>query len=378
MSLPSCAESCLAGYESASTIAGCNAADIARICSNTTFISSITCCIVDTRNTADQVACVTYAQNLCSADGVSRLPTSASCPASSTSSRRSSSNPTSSSVLTESSLPGSSSTPQTSQLSSSKTPSTPTTSNIPTTSSPLSAPATSRPTTSSATSSTSSSVTPAAATSSGLSSGAEAGITIKVLGIVAILALIVLLLRPRKSSKDVLNTEESHPGDLELPTESDTHEMERKNLTSEHSASAAYWSTDPNLPELLTNEDAKGNINTEQDYAPYSAGSPSSPTAVELSAENPVFLRHDSQTHYESYRPPVELEPTPEPNTTGLNEMAADTRPRSPSESSQSSSRMEELQAKRDKIRAEKKTLAESPRAGRNGSRIGTRDDGRA
>ncbi|CZR50689.1 uncharacterized protein PAC_00563 [Phialocephala subalpina] len=83
--LPSCATSCLTNYESSSSIAGCNSIDIACICSNTSFLSGIACCLAAQCSAADQQAAVTYALNLCKANQVTNLPTAVSCTSTATS-----------------------------------------------------------------------------------------------------------------------------------------------------------------------------------------------------------------------------------------------------------------------------------------------------
>ncbi|KAF8863363.1 hypothetical protein BDZ45DRAFT_119052 [Acephala macrosclerotiorum] len=83
--LPSCATTCLTAFESGSSIAGCNSIDIACICSNTSFLSSIACCLAAQCSLADQQAATTYALNLCKANAVTNLPTAVSCTSTATS-----------------------------------------------------------------------------------------------------------------------------------------------------------------------------------------------------------------------------------------------------------------------------------------------------
>ncbi|KOS16777.1 Cell wall protein 1 [Escovopsis weberi] len=71
--LPSCAKSCVndyVGVGSTSIIAGCKALDVACICSNSNFISDLSCCLSDACGEADQKAAVEFAAQICSSAGV--------------------------------------------------------------------------------------------------------------------------------------------------------------------------------------------------------------------------------------------------------------------------------------------------------------------
>jgi len=77
--LPTCAQSCVAGFTSGSQIGGCSSVDIVCICSSSTFLSGIACCLAGKCDAADQQAATEYAQNLCKASGVTNLPSAVSC-----------------------------------------------------------------------------------------------------------------------------------------------------------------------------------------------------------------------------------------------------------------------------------------------------------
>lgn len=209
ISLPRCAQSCVTQYTSGSTIGGCNSLDIACICSNNDFLSNIACCVARVCDQADQQATISYAQQLCALDGVTNLPTDASCSSSSSSSS------SASSASSASSTKGTS------------------------TSSTVS-------TTDSAYSPTSSPVVPGLSTSKhGLSTGAKAGIAIGAVGVLLIALLIAFLVRRRRHR--VSNAPEAqgigpstprggwlHPytGVQELPGKKPTHTIARKELAT--------------------------------------------------------------------------------------------------------------------------------------------------
>lgn len=76
--LPPCAETCAAAFTTPGEVAGCNGQNIACICSNSTFISSIACCLSANCDAADQVIATGYAQQLCGDNGVT-VPSAVSC-----------------------------------------------------------------------------------------------------------------------------------------------------------------------------------------------------------------------------------------------------------------------------------------------------------
>ncbi|QSZ29743.1 hypothetical protein DSL72_004260 [Monilinia vaccinii-corymbosi] len=78
--LPTCAQSCVGEYTSGSKIAGCSNIDIGCICSNSTFLSGISCCLTPACGDADKQIAVAYAQNLCKIAGVTNLPDAVTCP----------------------------------------------------------------------------------------------------------------------------------------------------------------------------------------------------------------------------------------------------------------------------------------------------------
>lgn len=77
--LPTCAQSCVTRYTSGSEIGGCTNLDVACICSNSSFLSGIACCLADACEAADEATAVAYAQNLCRTAGVTNLPSAVSC-----------------------------------------------------------------------------------------------------------------------------------------------------------------------------------------------------------------------------------------------------------------------------------------------------------
>ncbi|TEY82953.1 hypothetical protein BOTCAL_0026g00160 [Botryotinia calthae] len=83
--LPTCAQSCVTQYTTGSQIAGCASLDIACICSNSSFLNGIACCLADACDTEDEQTAVTYAQNLCRTSGVTNLPSVVSCASSASS-----------------------------------------------------------------------------------------------------------------------------------------------------------------------------------------------------------------------------------------------------------------------------------------------------
>ncbi|KAJ5032438.1 uncharacterized protein L3040_009043 [Drepanopeziza brunnea f. sp. 'multigermtubi'] len=79
--LPSCATPCVLEYTTGGgqTIAGCDRLSVDCICANDSFLDSIACCLVKSCTKEEQTGVVTFAQNICSANGVTDLPTSIVC-----------------------------------------------------------------------------------------------------------------------------------------------------------------------------------------------------------------------------------------------------------------------------------------------------------
>ncbi|KAI4740057.1 hypothetical protein E4T44_15197, partial [Aureobasidium sp. EXF-8845] len=75
-SIPSCAMSCI----STALPANCNL-NPQCICSDASFISTISCCVSTACDTAGQQAALGYAKQICAPVGVTNLPTAASCAA---------------------------------------------------------------------------------------------------------------------------------------------------------------------------------------------------------------------------------------------------------------------------------------------------------
>ncbi|KAI5211569.1 hypothetical protein E4T42_06007 [Aureobasidium subglaciale] len=73
-SIPSCATSCI----SQALPASCNL-DPKCICSDASFISTISCCVSTACDTSGQSAALAYASQICAPVGVTNLPTAASC-----------------------------------------------------------------------------------------------------------------------------------------------------------------------------------------------------------------------------------------------------------------------------------------------------------
>jgi len=73
-SIPSCAMSCI----STALPASCNL-NPQCICSDASFISTISCCVSTACDTSGQQAALAYAKQICAPVGVTNLPTAASC-----------------------------------------------------------------------------------------------------------------------------------------------------------------------------------------------------------------------------------------------------------------------------------------------------------
>ncbi|KAH0360362.1 hypothetical protein KCU65_g9441, partial [Aureobasidium melanogenum] len=73
-SIPSCAQTCI----SQALPASCNL-DPKCICSDASFISTISCCVSTACDVTGQQAALAYAKQICAPVGVTNLPTAASC-----------------------------------------------------------------------------------------------------------------------------------------------------------------------------------------------------------------------------------------------------------------------------------------------------------
>ncbi|KAI8629273.1 hypothetical protein F5Y19DRAFT_95634 [Xylariaceae sp. FL1651] len=81
--LPDCAKNCLAKFTTGDSIGDCSRLDAKCICSSSSFINGIACCLAGVCNAADQQSAVNYAVNFCDTQGVTNLPTSVTCVSSS-------------------------------------------------------------------------------------------------------------------------------------------------------------------------------------------------------------------------------------------------------------------------------------------------------
>lgn len=75
--LPTCAQGCASEFFSGGSYGGCGT-DPKCICANQDFIGNVACCLVDACNEADQQSAITFAQQICSANGVD-VPDQVSC-----------------------------------------------------------------------------------------------------------------------------------------------------------------------------------------------------------------------------------------------------------------------------------------------------------
>ncbi|KAK3670106.1 hypothetical protein LTR78_010046 [Recurvomyces mirabilis] len=78
VSLPPCASTCVSqgpGFGS------CGTFDVKCICSDTTLLADLACCVSTACSAADQQNTIDYANSLCAGQGVSDLPQSATCSA---------------------------------------------------------------------------------------------------------------------------------------------------------------------------------------------------------------------------------------------------------------------------------------------------------
>ncbi|EME39382.1 hypothetical protein DOTSEDRAFT_107276, partial [Dothistroma septosporum NZE10] len=71
--LPSCAQSCITNY------GGCNQVDVKCICTNTSLLETLSCCVSQKCDAAGTAAVIKFADSLCGSFGVTTLPTAATC-----------------------------------------------------------------------------------------------------------------------------------------------------------------------------------------------------------------------------------------------------------------------------------------------------------
>ncbi|KAK7542561.1 uncharacterized protein J3D65DRAFT_220608 [Phyllosticta citribraziliensis] len=105
--LPVCAQSCVGN-----DFGGCQTLDVACICGNKPLIAGLACCVSQRCNLDDQTNVIDFANRLCRPRGVNDLPTTATCP-SSTSSVPTSTAPPSSAAPTGAAPTGNATTPGT-------------------------------------------------------------------------------------------------------------------------------------------------------------------------------------------------------------------------------------------------------------------------
>ncbi|KAB2571564.1 putative cfem domain protein [Lasiodiplodia theobromae] len=72
--LPQCAQSCVG-----TDFGGCSTLDVECICNNKDLITGLACCVSTSCDAADQQTVIDFAQNLCKPQGVTDLPTTATC-----------------------------------------------------------------------------------------------------------------------------------------------------------------------------------------------------------------------------------------------------------------------------------------------------------
>ncbi|GAM90670.1 hypothetical protein ANO11243_087150 [Dothideomycetidae sp. 11243] len=77
--LPQCTNKCISN-----DFGGCGTLDVKCICANKPFIAGLACCISVACDAADQAATIQFADSLCSGQGVTDLPTAATCAAGAT------------------------------------------------------------------------------------------------------------------------------------------------------------------------------------------------------------------------------------------------------------------------------------------------------
>ncbi|QPG99496.1 hypothetical protein C2857_001927 [Epichloe festucae Fl1] len=76
--IPKCAYSCITSHITGTDIAGCKPADIACVCNNKDFISSISCCLEKDCQKDDIQSTIKFASGICNASGV-KTPTELVC-----------------------------------------------------------------------------------------------------------------------------------------------------------------------------------------------------------------------------------------------------------------------------------------------------------
>ncbi|PFH58360.1 hypothetical protein XA68_13765 [Ophiocordyceps unilateralis] len=76
--MPPCAKDCVSKYMGGSSVAGCQAADIACVCKNKDFLNNIACCLAKACKPEDQAKTISFAKQLCSAAGV-QVPDKVEC-----------------------------------------------------------------------------------------------------------------------------------------------------------------------------------------------------------------------------------------------------------------------------------------------------------
>ncbi|GAB7345399.1 hypothetical protein MBLNU457_3740t1 [Dothideomycetes sp. NU457] len=72
--LPSCAGSCVS-----TDFGGCGSLNVTCICSNGPLIANLACCVSKVCDQADQDSTIKFADALCQGNGVTNLPTAATC-----------------------------------------------------------------------------------------------------------------------------------------------------------------------------------------------------------------------------------------------------------------------------------------------------------
>ncbi|KAK4500067.1 hypothetical protein PRZ48_008253 [Zasmidium cellare] len=71
--LPTCAQGCITNY------GGCNQVDVKCICSNKPLLATLSCCVSQNCDAQGQADVISFADSLCSGQGVNDLPTKATC-----------------------------------------------------------------------------------------------------------------------------------------------------------------------------------------------------------------------------------------------------------------------------------------------------------
>ncbi|GME62752.1 CFEM domain-containing protein [Neofusicoccum parvum] len=89
--LPTCAQKCVG-----TDFGGCSTVDVKCICANKELLTGLACCVSTGCNAADQETVINFAQNLCKPQGVTDLPTTATCASSASSATSSASSGTAS------------------------------------------------------------------------------------------------------------------------------------------------------------------------------------------------------------------------------------------------------------------------------------------